>query len=78
MDAMTFFVGIIAFCMVVLTVMVIGFLVSFSRSMRSLDDKVTLLVFELSQILPNIRKTTQNIADMSGVFNIFSFFKKSK
>jgi len=78
MDAMTFFVGIIAFCMVVLTVMVIGFLVSFSRNMRSLDDKVTLLVFELSQILPNIRKTTQNIADMSGVFNIFSFFKKSK
>ena len=78
MDAMTFFVGIIAFCMVVLTVMAIGFLVSFSRNMRSLDDKVTLLVFELSQILPNIRKTTQNIADMSGVFNIFSFFKKSK
>lgn len=78
MDAMTFFVGIIAFCMVVLTIMVIGFLVSFSRNMRSLDDKVTLLVFELSQILPNIRKTTQNIADMSGVFNIFSFFKKSK
>lgn len=78
MDALTFFVGIIAFCMVVLTVMVIGFLVSFSRNMRSLDDKVTLLVFEFSQILPNIRKTTQNIADMSGVFNIFSFFKKSK
>jgi hypothetical protein len=78
MDALTFFVGIIAFCMVVLTIMVIGFLVSFSRNMRSLDDKVTLLVFELSQILPNIRKTTQNIADMSGVFNIFSFFKKSK
>lgn len=78
MDAMTFFVGIIAFCMVVLTIMVIGFLVSFSKNMRSLDDKVTLLVFELSQILPNIRKTTQNIADMSGVLNIFSFFKKSK
>ena len=78
MDAITFFVGIIAFCMVVLTIMVIGFLVSFSRNMRSLDDKVTLLVFELSQILPNIRKTTQNIADMSGVLNIFSFFKKSK
>lgn len=78
MDAMTFFVGIIAFCMVVLTVVVAGFLISLSRSVKSLDEKVTLLVFEFSQILPNIRKTTQNIADMSGVFNIFSFFKKSK
>jgi len=78
MDAITFFVGIIAFCMIVLTVTVVGFLISFSRNMKSLDDKVTVLVFELSQILPNIRKTTQNIADMSGVLNIFSFFKKSK
>lgn len=78
MDAMTFFVGIIAFCMVVLTVVAVGFLISVSRSVKSLDEKVTLLVFELSQILPNIRKTTQNIADMSRVLNIFSFFKKSK
>jgi|APHig6443717497_1056834.scaffolds.fasta_scaffold00669_2 uncharacterized membrane protein len=78
MDAMTFFVGIIAFCMVVMTVVLAGFLISLSRSVKSLDEKVTLLVFEFSQILPNIRKTTQNIADMSGVFNIFSFFKKSK
>ena len=78
MDAMTFFVGIIAFCMVIMTVVTVGFLISLSRSVKSLDEKVTLLVFELSQILPNIRKTTQNIADMSGVLNIFSFFKKSK
>ncbi len=78
MDAMTFFVGIIAFCMVVLTVVTVGFLISLSRSIKSLDEKVTLLVFEFSQILPNIRKTTQNIADMSGMLNIFSFFKKSK
>ncbi len=78
MDAITFFVGVIAFCMVILTVVTIGFLVSLSRSVKSLDEKVTLLVFELSQILPNIRKTTQNIADMSGMLNIFSLFKKSK
>ncbi len=78
MDVMTFFVGIIAFCMVVLTVMVIIFLLSVSRSLKAVDEKVTLLVFELSQILPNIRKTTQNIADMSGFLNIFSFFKKTK
>jgi uncharacterized protein YoxC len=78
MDVMTFFVGIIAFCMVVLTVMVIIFLLSVSRSLKAVDEKVALLVFELSQILPNIRKTTQNIADMSGVLNIFSFFKKTK
>lgn len=78
MDAMTFFVGIIAFCMVIMTVVTVGFLISLSRSVKSLDEKVTLLVFELSQILPNIRKTTQNIADMSGMLNIFSFFKKSK
>ncbi len=78
MDVMTFFVGVIAFCMVVLTVMVIIFLLSVSRSLKAVDEKVSLLVFELSQILPNIRKTTQNIADMSGVLNIFSFFKKTK
>ncbi len=78
MDAMTFFVGIIALCMVVMTIVMVGFLISLSRSVKSLDEKVTLLVFELSQILPNIRKTTQNIADMSGMLNIFSFFKKSK
>ncbi|MCI4399253.1 MAG: hypothetical protein JHC37_01710 [Campylobacteraceae bacterium] len=78
MDVMTFFVGIIAFCMVVLTVMVVIFLLSVSRSLKAVDEKVALLVFELSQILPNIRKTTQNIADMSGVLNIFSFFKKTK
>jgi len=78
MDVMTFFVGVIAFCMVVLTVMVIIFLLSVSRSLKAVDEKVSLLVFELSQILPNIRKTTQNIADMSGFFNIFSFFKKTK
>ena len=78
MDAITFFVGVIAFCMVILTVVTVGFLISLSRSVKSLDEKVTLLVFELSQILPNIRKTTQNIADMSGMLNIFSLFKKSK
>jgi len=78
MDATTFFLGVIAFCMAILTIVVIIFLVSLTRSMRSVDEKVTLLVFELSQILPNIRKTTQNIADMSSIFNIFSFFKKSK
>lgn len=78
MDAMTFFVGIIAFCMVIMTVVTVGFLISLSRSVKSLDEKVTLLVFELSRILPNIRKTTQNIADMSRVLNIFSFFKKFK
>jgi hypothetical protein len=78
MDATTFFLGVIAFCMVILTIVVVVFLISLTRSMRSLDEKVTLLIFELSQILPNIRKTTQNIAEISGVLNIFSFFKKSK
>lgn len=78
MDMATFFLGIIAFCVMALTIVTVVFLVSVSRSIKSLDEKVTLLVFELSQILPNIRKTTQNIADMSGLFNIFSLFKKSK
>ncbi|MDD3468308.1 MAG: hypothetical protein PHE67_14280 [Campylobacterales bacterium] len=78
MEAATFFLGVIAVCMTVITVMIVVFLVSLSKSVKSLDDKVTLLVFELSQILPNIRKTTQNIADISSIVNIFSFFKKSK
>lgn len=78
MDAATFFLGVIALCMTVITVMIVIFLVSLSKSVKSLDEKVTLLIFELSQILPNIRKTTQNIADISSIMNIFSFFKKSK
>jgi hypothetical protein len=78
MEAATFFLGVIALCLTVLTVMITIFLISLSRAVRSLDDKVALLVFELSQILPNIRKTTQNIADISSIMNIFSFFKKSK
>ena len=78
MEAATFFLGVIAVCMTIITVMVVFFLVSLSRSVKSLDEKVTLLIFELSQILPNIRKTTQNIADISSIVNIFSFFKKSK
>ncbi len=78
MEAATFFLGVIAVCMTVITVMIVVFLVSLSKSVKSLDDKVTLLIFELSQILPNIRKTTQNIADISSIVNIFSFFKKSK
>lgn len=78
MDMTTFFLGIIAFCTTVLTVVTVVFLTVVMKSVKSVDEKVTLLVFELSQILPNIRKTTQNIADMSGLFNIFSLFKKSK
>lgn len=78
MEATTFFLGIIAFCMSVLTIVLIVFLVLVLKTVRSVDDKVTLLTFELSQILPNIRKTTQNIADISSIVNIFSFFKKSK
>ncbi len=78
MDAMTFFVGIIAFCMVVLTFAGVVFLISVLKTVKSVDDKVTLLTFELSQILPSIRKTTQNIADVSSIFSILSFFRKSK
>jgi hypothetical protein len=78
MEATTFFLGVIAFCMSVLTIAIIVFLVLVLKTVRSVDNKVTLLTFELSQILPNIRKTTQNIADISSIVNIFSFFKKSK
>jgi hypothetical protein len=47
--------------------MVVIFLLSVSRSLKAVDE-----------ILPNIRKITQNIADISGILNIFSFFKKNK
>jgi len=76
MDMMTFFVGVIAFCMTLLTVGILVFLFFLSKSVKALDEKVTLVSYELAQILPNIRRTTQNIADISGVMNIFSLFKR--
>lgn len=78
MDALTLFVGIIACCTVVLTAVTVGVLIYILKAVRSVDDKVNVITFELSQILPNIRKTTQNIADVTSVFSIFSFFRKPK
>lgn len=78
MDAMTVFVGIIAFCMLFLTIVATVVLVSILKAVKSLDEKTSLIVYEISAILPNIRKTTQNIAELSGIFNVLSFFKKSK
>ncbi len=78
MDAMTLFVGIIAFCMIALTVIAAIGLSFILKAVKSLDEKIATLNFELSQILPNIHRITQNIAEISGLFSIFSIFKKTK
>jgi|GEM_PF-779106 len=79
MDLNTFFLGVIAFCAVVITVFLIVFLLGILRVLSSTNEKLAVVTFELSQILPSLRKSVKNIESVTSLLGIFNLFSsKSK
>lgn len=78
MELNTLFLGVIACCMLVLTVFSVVFLLSALRVMSSLNEKLGVVTFELSEILPSIRKSAKSIEILTSVFGILKLFSSSK
>jgi hypothetical protein len=78
MELNTLFLGVIAFCMLVLTVVAVVFLINTLRVMSSLNEKLSVITFELSEILPSVRKSAKSIELLTSVFGILKLFSSGK
>ncbi len=78
MDLNTFFLAIIAFCMIVITVFLVVFLLGTLRVLNSMNEKVAVVTSELSHILPNLRQSVKNIESATSLFGILNIFKSKK
>ena len=78
MDLNSFFLAIIAFCMIVVTVFLVVFLLGVLRVLNSMNEKVAVVTFELAHILPNLRQSAKNIESATSLFGILNIFKSKK
>jgi hypothetical protein len=78
MEVGTIFLGIIAASSVVVAVAFIIIAVSICKVTKSIDDKASIVVYEMANVLRRVRDTVGNVEQVSRVFNVFSFLKKRK
>ena len=78
MDLNTLFLAIIAFCMVIIVIALIIFLFSVVRTLNSTSDKLAVVAFELSKILPSIKQSAKNIESDTSLFGILNLFRSKK
>ena len=78
MDLNTLFLAIIAFCMIIIVITLIVFLFSVVRTLNSTSEKLAVVAFELSQILPSIRQSAKNIESATSLFGIINLFRSKK
>lgn len=72
----TFFLGVIAACLVVITIVLAVFFISVLGILRSLNQKSMAVSQELLEILPKLRRITSNVEELSTLLGIFSLFRK--
>lgn len=74
MEINTFFLGVIALCMIVLTLSIMIFMFGVLKALNSTNEKLAIITFELSQILPSLRKSAKNLEGFTSLFGILNLF----
>jgi len=74
----TLFLGVIAFCVLILTIFAVVFLLNALRVMSSLNEKLGIVIFELSEILPSVRKSARNLEGLTSIFGLLNLFTSTK
>ncbi|WP_457621859.1 hypothetical protein [Persephonella sp.] len=78
MEASTFFLGIIALCMVIITIGMIVVSVVLFAILRTLSQILVRLNVDYKTLSPKIYKIIENLEYTTSILGLLSFFKRKK
>lgn len=78
MEASTFFLGIIAICMVIITIGLLGMSVVMAILLKQVATLLIKINLDYKTLSPKIQKTIENLEYTTSLLSIFSLLKRKK
>ncbi|HIE59309.1 MAG TPA: hypothetical protein EYH43_05995 [Persephonella sp.] len=74
----TFFLGIIALCMIIITAGMVGIFFVLFGIFKTLKELLLELKLDYKVISPKVHQIVENLENTTSIFSIFSIFKRNK
>jgi len=74
----TFFLGVIAICMVILTIGMIGIFVVLVGILKALKELIFEIKLDYKVLSPKVHQIVENIESTTSILSMFSIFKRRK
>ncbi len=78
MEANTFFLGIIALCMVIITLGLLGMSIVMAVLLKQVATLLVRLNMDYKILSPKVQKIVENVEYTTSIFSIFSLLRRKK
>ncbi|WP_293442516.1 hypothetical protein [Persephonella sp.] len=78
MEANTFFLGIIALCMVIITLGLLGMSIVMAVLLKQVATLLIRLNMDYKILSPKVQKIVENIEYTTSIFSVFSLLRRKK